>query len=136
MLTDAKRKKLLAGVLAAVMLTGVAGCGSDKDSEWKNDNAEQEKRMMRVAAAFSTASFPGSLSGAPSVWGLRQACITPSASRRRRPRSSKRRSREQLSRMPLKAQQARACSRAVRQERKSLLSAAQAQAARAVLAAA
>lgn len=44
MLTDAKRKKLLAGVLAAVMLTGVAGCGSDKDSEWKNDNAEQEKK--------------------------------------------------------------------------------------------
>ncbi len=44
MLTDAKRKKLLAGVLAAVMLTGIAGCGSDKDSEWKNDNAEQEKK--------------------------------------------------------------------------------------------
>ena len=39
MLTDEKRKKLLAGMLIAVMLTGVAGCGSNKDSEWKNDNS-------------------------------------------------------------------------------------------------
>ena len=28
MLTDEKRKKLLAGALAVVMLTGVAGCGN------------------------------------------------------------------------------------------------------------
>ena len=44
MLTDEKRKKLLAGVLAVVMLTGVAGCGNDKDSEWKNDNSAQNNQ--------------------------------------------------------------------------------------------
>ena len=30
MLTDEKRKKLLAGTLIAVMLTGVAGCGNGR----------------------------------------------------------------------------------------------------------
>lgn len=44
MLTDEKRKKLLAGTLIAVMLTGVAGCGNDKDSEWKNDNSAQNNQ--------------------------------------------------------------------------------------------
>ena len=44
MLTDEKRKKLLAGVLAAVMFTSVAGCGNDKDSEWQNDNAAQDEK--------------------------------------------------------------------------------------------
>lgn len=44
MLTDEKRKKLLAGALAVVMLTGVAGCGNDKDSEWKNDNSAQNNQ--------------------------------------------------------------------------------------------
>lgn len=44
MLTDEKRKKLLAGSLAVVMLTGVAGCGNDKDSEWKNDNSAQNNQ--------------------------------------------------------------------------------------------
>ena len=44
MLTDEKRKKLLAGTLIAVMLTGVAGCGSNKDSEWKNDNSAQNNQ--------------------------------------------------------------------------------------------
>ena len=45
MLTDKKRKKLLAGVLAAVMLTSTAGCANDeKDSEWQNDNASQEEK--------------------------------------------------------------------------------------------
>lgn len=58
MLTDAKRKKLLAGVLAAVMLTGVAGCGSDKDSEWKNDNAEQEKKDDEGSSGFFHGFFP------------------------------------------------------------------------------
>ncbi len=58
MLTDAKRKKLLAGVLAAVMLTGVAGCGSDKDSEWKSDNAEQEKKDDEGGGGFFHGFFP------------------------------------------------------------------------------
>ena len=44
MLTDEKRKKLLAGALAVVMLTGVAGCGNNKDSEWKNDNSAQNNQ--------------------------------------------------------------------------------------------
>ena len=44
MLTDEKRKKILAGALAVVMLTGVAGCGNDKDSEWKNDNTAQNNQ--------------------------------------------------------------------------------------------
>ena len=42
MLTDEKRKKLLAGALAVVMLTGVAGCGNDKDSEWKNEKKDED----------------------------------------------------------------------------------------------
>ena len=44
MLTYEKRKKLLAGALAVVMLTGVAGCGNAKDSEWKNDNSAQNNQ--------------------------------------------------------------------------------------------
>ena len=71
MLTDEKRKKLLAGALAVVMLTGVAGCGNDKDSEWKNDNSAQNNQMKRrmkiTAAAFFMASFHGTLSAVPLV---------------------------------------------------------------------
>ena len=62
MLTDEKRKKLLAGALAVVMLTGVAGCGNDKDSEWK-----MKRRMKITAEAFFMASFLGTSSAVPLV---------------------------------------------------------------------
>lgn len=62
MLTDEKRKKLLAGALAVVMLTGVAGCGNDKDSEWKNDNTAQnnqdEKKDEDNGGGFFHGFFP------------------------------------------------------------------------------
>lgn len=62
MLTDEKRKKLLAGALIAVMLTGVAGCGSNKDSEWKNDNSAQnnqdEKKDENNGGGFFHGFFP------------------------------------------------------------------------------
>lgn len=59
MLTDKKRKKLLAGVLAAVMLTGTAGCGTDeKDSEWQNDNASQEEKKDESSGGFFNGFFP------------------------------------------------------------------------------
>lgn len=60
MLTDEKRKKLLAGVLAAVMLTSVAGCGSDKDSEWQNDNAAQDEKKDENGSSggFFNGFFP------------------------------------------------------------------------------
>lgn len=62
MLTDEKRKKLLAGTLIAVMLTGVAGCGNDKDSEWKNDNSAQnnqdEKKDEDNGGGFFHGFFP------------------------------------------------------------------------------
>ena len=62
MLTDEKRKKLLAGTLIAVMLTGVAGCGNDKDSEWKNDNSAQnnqdEKKDENNGGGFFHGFFP------------------------------------------------------------------------------
>ena len=62
MLTDEKRKKLLAGALAVVMLTGVAGCGNDKDSEWKNDNPAQnnqdEKKDEDNGGGFFHGFFP------------------------------------------------------------------------------
>lgn len=62
MLTDEKRKKLLAGALAVVMLTGVAGCGNDKDSEWKNDNSAQnnqdEKKDKDNGGGFFHGFFP------------------------------------------------------------------------------
>ena len=62
MLTDEKRKKLLAGALAVVMLTGVAGCGNDKDSEWKNDNSAQnnqdEKKDEDNGGGFFHGFFP------------------------------------------------------------------------------
>lgn len=62
MLTDEKRKKLLAGAMAVVMLTGVAGCGNDKDSEWKNDNSAQnnqdEKKDENNGGGFFHGFFP------------------------------------------------------------------------------
>lgn len=62
MLTDEKRKKILAGALAVVMLTGVAGCGNDKDSEWKNDNTAQnnqdEKKDEDNGGGFFHGFFP------------------------------------------------------------------------------
>lgn len=62
MLTDEKRKKLLAGALAVVMLTGVAGCGNDKDSEWKSDNSAQnnqdEKKDEDNGGGFFHGFFP------------------------------------------------------------------------------
>lgn len=62
MLTDEKRKKLLAGAMAVVMLTGVAGCGNDKDSEWKNDNSAQnnqdEKKDEDNGGGFFHGFFP------------------------------------------------------------------------------
>ena len=62
MLTDEKRKKLLAGTLIAVMLTGVAGCGNDKDSEWKNYNSAQnnqdEKKDEDNGGGFFHGFFP------------------------------------------------------------------------------
>lgn len=58
MLTDEKRKKLLAGVLAAVMLTGTAGCANDKDSEWQNDNAAKEEKKDEGGGSFFSGFFP------------------------------------------------------------------------------
>ncbi len=58
MLTDVKRKKLLAGVLAAVMLTGVAGCGSDKDSELQGEDVKQEKKDDDHGGGFFNGFFP------------------------------------------------------------------------------
>ena len=58
MLTDEKRKKLLAGVLAAVLLTGTAGCGNDKDSEWQNDNAAKEEKKDEGGGGFFNGFFP------------------------------------------------------------------------------
>ena len=58
MLTDEKRKKLLAGALAVVMLTGVAGCGNDKDSEWKNDNSAQNNQDENNGGGFFHGFFP------------------------------------------------------------------------------
>ena len=58
MLTDEKRKKLLAGALAVVMLTGVAGCGNDKDSEWKNDNSAQNNKDEDNGGGFFHGFFP------------------------------------------------------------------------------
>lgn len=58
MLTDEKRKKLLAGVLAAVMLTGTAGCANDKDSEWQNDNAAKEEKKDEGGGGFFHGFFP------------------------------------------------------------------------------
>lgn len=58
MLTDEKRKKLLAGVLAAVLLTGTADCGSDKDSEWQNDNAAKEEKKDEGGGSFFSGFFP------------------------------------------------------------------------------
>ena len=69
MLTDEKRKKLLAGTLIAVMLTGVAGCGSNKDSEWKNDNSAQnnqdEKKDEDNGGGFFHGFFPAGSSTNP-----------------------------------------------------------------------
>ena len=80
MLTDKKRKKLLAGVLAAVMLTSTAGCGTeDKDSDWQNDNATQEEK--RDGGGFFSGFFPwyfiGRTFGVGPMAGVRQAA--PSA---------------------------------------------------------
>ncbi len=58
MLTDVKRKKLLAGVLAAVMLTSVAGCGSDKDSELQGEDVKQEKKDDDNGGGFFHGFFP------------------------------------------------------------------------------
>ena len=76
MLTDRKRKKLLAGVLAAVMLTSTAGCGTeDKDSDWQNDNASQEEK--KDGGGFFSGFFPwyfiGRTFGVGPMAGVRQA---------------------------------------------------------------
>ena len=86
MLTDEKRKKLLAGALAVVMLTGVAGCGNDKDSEWKNDNSAQnnqdEKKDEDNGGGFFHGFFPwyfiGRTFGVGPMAGVRTA-PTPQA---------------------------------------------------------
>lgn len=86
MLTDEKRKKLLAGTLIAVMLTGVAGCGSNKDSEWKNDNSAQnnqdEKKDEDNGGGFFHGFFPwyfiGRTFGVGPMAGVRTA-PTPQA---------------------------------------------------------
>lgn len=77
MLTDRKRKKLLAGVLAAVMLTSTAGCGTeDKDSDWQNDNTSQEEKKDGNGGFFS-GFFPwyfiGRTFGVGPMAGVRQA---------------------------------------------------------------
>lgn len=58
MLTAEKRKKLLAGLLAAVMLTGTAGCANEKDSEWQNDNAAQKEDKDEDRGGFFHGFFP------------------------------------------------------------------------------
>ena len=78
MLTDKKRKKLLAGVLAAVMLTSTAGCGTeDKDSDWQNDNASQEEKKDGNGGGFFSGFFPwyfiGRTFGVGPMAGVRQA---------------------------------------------------------------
>lgn len=83
MLTDEKRKKLLAGALAVVMLTGVAGCGNDKDSEWKNDNSAQnnqdEKKDEDNGGGFFRGFFPwyfiGRTFGVGPMAGVRTAPV-------------------------------------------------------------
>lgn len=83
MLTDEKRKKLLAGALAVVMLTGVAGCGNDKDSEWKNDNSAQsnqdEKKDEDNGGGFFHGFFPwyfiGRTFGVGPMAGVRTAPV-------------------------------------------------------------
>lgn len=86
MLTDKKRKKLLAGVLAAVMLTSTAGCGTeDKDSDWQNDNASQEEKKDGNGGFFS-GFFPwyfiGRTFGVGPMAGVRQATPTPNATQK------------------------------------------------------
>lgn len=45
MLDNKKRNRLIAGVLAAVMLAGTTGCGNDDEQEeWNNDNVHQEQQ--------------------------------------------------------------------------------------------
>lgn len=69
MLTDEKRKKLLAGALAVVMLTGVAGCGTIKTVSGRMITLlriiKMKRRMKITAAAFFMASFPGTSSAVP-----------------------------------------------------------------------
>ena len=84
MLTDRKRKKLLAGVLAAVMLTSTAGCGTDdKDSDWQNDNASQEEKKDGNGGGFFSGFFPwyfiGRTFGVGPMAGVRQAAPAPGA---------------------------------------------------------
>ena len=87
MLTDRKRKKLLAGVLAAVMLTSTAGCGTeDKDSDWQNDNASQEEKKDGNGGGFFSGFFPwyfiGRTFGVGPMAGVRQAAPAPNAAQK------------------------------------------------------
>lgn len=87
MLTDRKRKKLLAGVLAAVMLTSTAGCGTeDKDSDWQNDNASQEEKKDGNGGGFFSGFFPwyfiGRTFGVGPMAGVRQAAPAPNATQK------------------------------------------------------
>ena len=87
MLTDRKRKKLLAGVLAAVMLTSTAGCGTeDKDSDWQNDNASQEEKKDGNDGGFFSGFFPwyfiGRTFGVGPMAGVRQAAPAPNATQK------------------------------------------------------
>lgn len=82
MLTDKKRKKLLAGVLAAVMLTSTAGCGfDDKDSEAQGDAAQEEKKDGGSSGGFFSGFFPwyfiGRTFGVGPMAGVRQAAPAP-----------------------------------------------------------
>lgn len=81
MLTDEKRKKLLAGVLAAVLLTGTAGCANDKDSEWQNDNAAKEEKKDEGSGGFFNGFFPwyfiGRTFGVGPMAGVRSAQPAP-----------------------------------------------------------
>lgn len=87
MLTDSKRRKLLAGVLAAVMLTSTAGCGTDdKDSDWQNDNASQEEKKDGNGGGFFSGFFPwyfiGRTFGVGPMAGVRQAAPAPSSTQK------------------------------------------------------
>lgn len=70
MLDSKKRNRLLAGVLATVMLVSTAGCISDEedDKEWQNDNTQQqEQHHSSIWPWFFLGRLSGAAMGSPAV---------------------------------------------------------------------